>query len=277
MKYPQVVPQKLPVELFGERFYDLENRLKILNIWVDPVDRKKAIRRVKKFLETGTRPHAIIASNPEKNFSIPKDAVLYDIFKNADLLLPDGIGVVLAARILYGVDLERVPGSEFIFDICNIAADGSYRVFIYGATEDVNKKAVKELINRYPDLKIVGRANGYVKESEIPDLIDRINASKAEILFLALGSPKQEKWYATHKNRLHHVRVVQGIGGTLDTIAGNVKRAPKVWCKFQLEWLYRLIMEPKRIKRQKVLPVFAAMVLISKLKIMMRGQGVDED
>ena len=250
----------------------MNNRLKILNIWVDPVDRKEAIQRVKNFLATGTRPHAIIASNPEKHFSVPKDAVLYDTFKNADLLLPDGIGVVLAARILYGVDLERVPGSEFIFDICDIAAKGSYKVFIYGAKEDVNKKAVDELKNRYPELKIVGRANGYVKESEMSDLIDRINASKAEILFLALGSPRQEKWYATHKNRLHHVRVVQGVGGTLDTIAGTVKRAPEVWCKFQLEWLYRLIMEPRRIKRQKVLPVFAALVLIAKLKTMMEAE-----
>ena len=107
------------------------------------------------------------------------------------------------------------------------------------------------------------------------ELLNRINASKAEILFLALGSPKQEKWYAAYKNRLHHVRVVQGIGGTLDTIAGNVKRAPKVWCKFQLEWLYRLMMEPKRIKRQKVLPVFAANVLITKLKIMIGRQGAE--
>lgn len=251
----------------------MNDRLKILNIWVDPVDRKEAIRRVKGFLKTGAKPHAVFAVNPEKNFSTPKNAVLYDTFKNAELLLPDGMGVVLAARILYGVNLERVPGSEFIFDICNIATDGNYKVFIYGATEDVNNKAVEELKNRYPDLKIVGRANGYVKDSEIPGLIDRINASKAEILFLALGSPKQEKWFATYKIRLHHVRVVQGVGGTLDTIAGTVKRAPKVWCKFQLEWLYRLIVEPKRIKRQKVLPLFAAMVLIAKIKIMMRGRN----
>jgi len=253
----------------------LKDRLKILNIWVDPVDRKEAIRWVKNILETGTKPHAIIAANPEKNFSITKDAILYNTFKNADLLLPDGIGVVLAARILYNANLERVPGSEFIFDICNIAADGGYKVFIYGAKEDVNKKAVEELKNRYQDLKIVGRANGYVKESEMVDLIDRINLTKAEILFLALGSPKQEKWYATHKSRLHHVKVVPGVGGTLDTIAGSVKRAPVVWHKFSAEWLYRLIMEPGRIKRQKVLPVFAAMVLMSKLKKMMgTGNGI---
>jgi len=237
------------------------------------VDRKEAIQRVKHFLAKGTKPHAIIAANPEKNFSVPKDPVLYDTFKNADLLLPDGIGIVLAARILYGVDLERVPGSEFIFDICDIAEKGNHTVFIYGGAENVNKKAVEELKNRYPNLKIAGRANGYVKESDMLDLIDRINASKAEIVFLALGSPKQEKWYATHKRHLHFVKVVQGIGGTLDTIAGTVKRAPEVWCKFQLEWLYRLIMEPKRIKRQKVLPIFAAMVIIAKIKMIMRGRN----
>jgi N-acetylglucosaminyldiphosphoundecaprenol N-acetyl-beta-D-mannosaminyltransferase len=178
----------------------------------------------------------------------------------------------MAARILYGAHLERVPGSEFIFDICHIAACENYKVFIYGATEDVNKKSVDELKHRYPNLKIVGRANGYVKESEMQDLINLINASKAEILFLALGSPKQEKWYATHKKQLNHVKVVQGVGGTLDTIAGTVNRAPEMWCKLQLEWLYRLIMEPKRIKRQRVLPLFAAMVLIAKLKMMITGR-----
>ena len=248
----------------------MNDRLKILNIWVDPVDRKEAIQRVKNFLATGTRPHAIIAANPEKNFSVPKDALLYDTFKNADLILPDGMGVVMAARILYGVGLERVPGSEFIFDICDIAVNGSYKIFIYGAKEAVNKKAVEELTNRYLGLNIVGRANGYVKEPEMLNLINRINASGAEILFLALGSPKQEKWYATHKNLLHHVKVVQGVGGTLDTIAGTVKRAPEIWCRMQLEWLYRLIMEPRRVKRQKVLPLFAAMVFIAKIKMMRR-------
>jgi N-acetylglucosaminyldiphosphoundecaprenol N-acetyl-beta-D-mannosaminyltransferase len=253
----------------------LKKRLKILDIWVDPVNRYEAIQRVEEILKSGTRAHAIIAANPEKNFSVPKDPVLYDTFKNADLLLPDGIGVVMAARILYGINLERVPGSEFIFDICKIAANTNCRVFIYGATEEVNKKAVDELKNRYPDLKIVGRENGYVKDFEMLNLINRINESGAEILFLALGSPKQEKWYATYKSRLAHVKVVQGIGGTLDTIAGNVKRASQVWCKFHAEWLYRLIMEPARIRRQRVLPVFAAKVLLTKFKMLIGRQGAE--
>lgn len=251
----------------------MNSRVKILNIWVDPVNREEAIRRVKSFLKLGNRPHSIFAANPEKNFSVPKDPVLYEAFQKADLLLPDGIGVVLAARILYDISLERVAGSEFIFDICDIAAKKGYGIFVYGAREEVNKTAVRVLKKRYPELKIAGRANGYISELQMPDLIARINASKAEILFLALGSPKQEKWFANYKNQLKNIKVCQSIGGTLDTIAGNVKRAPLIWRKFSAEWLYRLITEPKRIKRQKVLPLFAGMVLITKLKIMMGGNS----
>jgi N-acetylglucosaminyldiphosphoundecaprenol N-acetyl-beta-D-mannosaminyltransferase len=247
--------------------------LNILDIWVDPVNRNEAIRRVEVFLREGSRPHTVFASNPEKNFSVPRDSVLYKTFKCADLLLPDGIGMILAARILYKASLERVPGSELIFDICNLAANQGYGIFVYGAREEINKKAVEILQKRYPDLRVAGRENGYIADEEMADLIRRINSSKAEILFLALGSPRQEKWFATYKNDLNHIKVCQTIGGTLDTIAGNVKRAPLIWQKFSAEWLYRLIKEPKRIKRQKVLPAFAIKVLISKLKSLARTEN----
>ena len=110
-----------------------------------------------------------------------------------------------------------------------------------------------ELKSRYPELKIAGRANGYVDDREMSELIDRINSSKADILFLAFGSAKQEKWFATYKKQLQHIRIVQGIGGTLDTIAAAVRRVPVIWRKLSAEWLYRLIGQPSRIKRQKVL------------------------
>jgi N-acetylglucosaminyldiphosphoundecaprenol N-acetyl-beta-D-mannosaminyltransferase len=166
-----------------------------------------------------------------------------------------------------------VPGSEFIFDICEIAAKKDYGVFIYGAKEEINKTAVNRLQNRYPQLSIVGRSNGYVKDSEMPALIERINGSHADILFLALGSPKQEKWFATFCKHLKYVKVCQCIGGTLDTIAGNVKRAPELWQKYSLEWLYRLIIQPSRIKRQKILPLFAYAVLKTKLKYLIANSA----
>lgn len=240
-------------------------RLKILDIWVDPVTMQQALDRVVEFVEKGERPHAVFAVNPEKNFSVPKDPGLYEHFRNADLLIPDGIGIVLAARILHGASLSRVPGVELMDNICALSSRKGYRVFIYGAKEEVNHMAAARLLERHPSLKIVGRANGYVRDEEMPGLVREINESEAQVLFLALGSPKQEKWYSTYGSSLRTVRVCQGIGGTLDTIAGNVKRAPDVWCRMNLEWLYRLLSDPRRLSRQKVLPVFAWQVLMAKI------------
>jgi len=149
--------------------------------------------------------------------------------------------------------------------ICRLAAEKGYGIFMFGASEEVSRKTAEVLPERYPGLRIVGRAHGYLRDDEMPALVERINASGAQILFLALGSPRQEKWYATHRDALKTVRVCQGIGGTLDTIAGNVKRAPEIWCRWNLEWLYRLLDDPRRWKRQRVLPVFATRVLIEKI------------
>ena len=213
------------------------------------------------FLKYGNRVYSIFASNPEKNFSLPKDPQLLETFKNADLLLPDGVGIVWAARILYGAKLDRVTGAEFFFDICDLAAKEKCGIFIYGAKEETNEKATNILRKQFKDLKIAGRSNGYVSQSDMPNLLDFINKSKAKILFLALGSPKQEKWFETYNCQLKHVRLCQCIGGSLDTIAGNVKRAPEFWQSFSLEWLYRLMMQPRRIRRQKILPLFVLAVL----------------
>ena len=251
----------------------MSDRLNILDIWVDPVNREEAIERAQSFLRNGTRPHAIFATNPEKNYSVPKDPLLYETYKNADLLLPDGIGMVIAARLLRGCNIDRVPGSEFIFDLCRLAVEENCGLFVYGSKENVNKKSVELLQQRFPGLNIAGRSNGYVKKEDMQELIRRINDSRAKILLIALGSPNQEKWFATYKDSLKYVRVVQAVGGTLDTIAGTVKRAPLIWQRCSAEWLYRLIVQPSRIKRQKVLPLFAAAVLAAKLRQLLLGRG----
>lgn len=247
-------------------------RYPILNIWTDAVTKVQALAKVDEFIKNGERPHTVFATNPEKNFSVPQDTFLYDCFKKADLLLPDGIGMVMAAKLLYGVEISRVPGCEFMQEVCALAAEKSYKVFLYGAKEEVNEAAVRVLEKGLPGLQVVGRCNGYWPEEKMEDLVDRINASQAQILFLALGSPKQEKWFARYSMNLEHVRVCQGIGGTLDVITGRVKRAPVIFCKFGLEWFYRLVTEPKRFKRQRVLPLFAWQILIAKIKMLAKGQ-----
>ncbi|MBW2065613.1 MAG: WecB/TagA/CpsF family glycosyltransferase [Deltaproteobacteria bacterium] len=244
---------------------DQIGRLKILDIWVDPVGREGALRRVKGFLQGDGGSRVIFASNPEKAFSVPRNPDLYDTFRSADLLIPDGIGMVLAARILHGVRLERVPGVELMEEICSLCASNGSGIFVYGSREEVNKRAVDRLRGAHPDLRVSGRSHGYVQEPEMPALIDKINASRAEVLFVGLGSPKQEKWIMRYKDTLNHVKLIQGIGGTLDTIAGTVKRAPRAWRKVHLEWLYRLLNEPRRIKRQRVIPIFVYLLLKERL------------
>ena len=241
-------------------------RLNILDIWVDNVDEQKALEQAATFLRATGGPKAIFASNPEKQFLVSKNPLLYQAYREAGLLLPDGIGMVLPARILHKAKLQRVPGSEFIFGLCGLASREGKGIFVYGSREEVNQNAIRKLKKRFPDLIVSGRQNGYIPDSEMPSLIRRINESKAAILFLALGSPKQEVWFAKYKHELKTVRVCQGVGGTLDTIAGYVRRAPAAWCRLNLEWLYRLLREPQRIKRQKMLPVFAAMVFQEALR-----------
>ena len=252
----------------------MQKRLKILDIWVDPVNRRQAIDRVRQFLN-GKKACSIFAANPEKNYSVPKDPALYKVFKNADLLIPDGIGIVIAAKILYGVSLSRVPGVEFMLDICQLAVQMEKSIFIYGSRESVNEIAVNKLRGRFPGLRVAGRSNGYVSESDMADLIRRINESGAEILFLALGSPRQEKWFSSHAGEFTNVKVCQGIGGSLDTIAGTVKRAPAIWQRLSLEWFYRLLSEPKRIRRQKVLPLFILQVIKNQRDLKV-NKGIDE-
>ena len=246
---------------------EIENgikRVRILGIPVDHVDMRCALDFVDSAIKNKKLQQYILAINPEKVVALQRDHFLRRMSERAALLIPDGIGVVLAIRWLYGLPATRVPGSELMPNICREAAKKGYKIFLYGSKEKINKAAVEKLRNIYPGIHIVGRSNGYVKEDQMPNLIREINASGADILFVALGSPKQEQWIHTYLPELN-VKVCQGIGGTLDTIAGEVKRAPKIFRETGLEWLYRLASEPSRIRRQLVLPAFAFGIIKQKV------------
>jgi N-acetylglucosaminyldiphosphoundecaprenol N-acetyl-beta-D-mannosaminyltransferase len=240
-------------------------RAEVLGIPVDCVTMDGAVEFAQRLIEDEQKGCYILAVNPEKVMVLLKDALLLKTFSSAELLIPDGIGVVIAMRLLHGLESVRVPGSELMPRLCEMAVKKGYAIFIYGAKEEVNRGAAEKLGQRYPGLKIAGRANGYLKEEEMPELVQRINASGAKILFVALGSPKQEQWIQKWHGDLN-VNIIQGVGGTLDVIDGKVKRAPLVYRKLGLEWFYRLISEPQRIKRQRELPVFAAQVLKEKVR-----------
>ncbi|MGB3941670.1 MAG: WecB/TagA/CpsF family glycosyltransferase [Candidatus Manganitrophaceae bacterium] len=238
-------------------------RIEIIGVPIDCVDMAQAVEKVEVMI-AGNRPQAIIAVNPEKVIKARGDSRLLGQLQRAGLLIPDGIGVVAAARFLRLGRMGRVPGSELMPAICARAAVQGYRIFLFGGSPEVNEKTVRVLCLRYPGLQVVGYQHGYLPEEEMPGLIDRINSSGAEILFVALGSPKQELWIDRYLSQLR-VKVCQGVGGTFDILAGRVRRAPRSFRKLHLEWFYRLATQPKRLVRQSALPKFAYLVLRQKV------------
>ena len=238
-------------------------RIKILGVPVDCVNMAQAVTVVDAMV-AGDSPQAVIANNPEKVIKAQRDAGLLRQLENTGLLIPDGIGIVLAARILGLGQMERVPGSELMPAICELAAHKGYRVFLFGASPEVNQKAREVLLQRYPHLQIVGNQDGYVEAGEMSSVVQEINSSEAEILFIALGSPKQELWIEEYLPQLN-IRVCQGVGGTFDVIAGHVRRAPRVFRQMHLEWFYRLMSNPRRLLRQTALPKFMFQVLYKKV------------
>lgn len=218
------------------------------------------LAEAEQFLATAGPPRAVIAVNPEKVMKARLDPRLLQCLRDAAVLIPDGIGVVVAARLLGLGRMERVPGSELMPKLCDMAARRGQSIYLFGGNADVNDDVAARLPNLYPGLRIAGRHHGYVDEANMGPIVADINASGAELLFLALGSPRQELWMAAHLPQLK-VRICQGVGGTFDVIAGRVPRAPRAFIALNLEWFYRLLSQPQRLLRQTALPQFAWLVL----------------
>jgi N-acetylglucosaminyldiphosphoundecaprenol N-acetyl-beta-D-mannosaminyltransferase len=199
---------------------------------------------------------SILAVNPEKIMAAQQRPELAQALQRSELLIPDGIGVVLALRLKGQRVAGRVPGSELMPELCALAARRGYGVYLFGAREATNAFAAEVLVRMYPGLHVVGRHHGYVADADMEDVVDDINRSRAKILFVALGSPAQEIWIGRYRARLG-VSALQGVGGTFDVIAGSVKRAPLLWRRLNLEWLFRLLAQPRRLLRQTAIPRFA--------------------
>lgn len=234
-------------------------RVEVLDVPVDCVTMDQAVQWADARAR-GYEPQAVIAVNPEKVIKAQSDPELLRLLRSAGLLIPDGIGVVFATRLLRLGYSERVPGAELMPRLCALAATRGYRVFLFGASPEVNSAAVARLREKFPGLNVVGTQHGFVPGTEMPTVIARINEAKPDFLFVALGSPKQELWMAQYLPQLH-VKVCQGVGGTFDVLAGRVKRAPWLFRTVHLEWLYRLLSQPSRLMRQTALPLFAFQIL----------------
>ena len=182
---------------------------------------------------------------------------------SAELVLPDGVGVLYGARILGRPIANRLPGIDFASALMARMAQQNLRVFLLGAKPGVAEAAAKRLEAQFPGLTVAGVNDGYFKEDA--PVIEKINAARPDFLLVCLGAPKQELWMQQYAAQLD-VGLMAGLGGTLDVLSGNAKRAPKIFIKLGLEWLYRLLSDPKRIRRMARLPLYLLYAFKSKDK-----------
>lgn len=218
------------------------------------------------------RPALVFAMNPEKSLQSHHDPEIRQLLQNADVLLPDGIGTCIGARLLRGVRVKRVTGSELMPALCERAEREGLSVFIFGASPESNAGALANIRRTWPRLRIAGAAHGFLPPGTVADLDDpdsdtvaaRIKAARPDIVFVGLGSPRQERWMADVGVHLP-VSLFQGVGGTIDVLSGAATRAPQLWQSLGLEWLYRLLENPKRWRRQLALPRYAKLVLTTRL------------
>ncbi len=204
----------------------------------------------------------VVTPNAEIAYEAMKDPELCGLLNGADLVLPDGAGVVLASKILKKPLKQKVAGVDFADRLLGELAATGRSVYLLGSKPGVAELAAEKMVEKHPGLKIAGLRDGYFKD-EAP-VIEAINAVKPDVLFVCLGAPKQERFMEAHRNELQ-VRLMAGLGGSLDSFAGTVKRAPRWMIDCSLEWLYRLIKEPKRFRRMLRLPKFLWAVVCRRI------------
>lgn len=248
------------------------NRLHVLDLPVHTVTMNSVLEFIDGRVRSLLSPAYIVCANPEKLYQLRSVVWLRQFFEAAHLVIPDGIGIVIAARLLYGCKLTRVAGADLMQSVCAVAPARNYRIFIYGASEGTNRRAVEILRQRHPGIEIVGFQHGYFPSQNMGDLISRINDASPDILFVGLGSPRQEMWIRQHLPELK-VKVIQGIGGTLDVVAGRTKRAPTWLQAVGMEWFYRLLSQPSRIRRQLRLASFAWEVIAATIRTRLFSLG----
>lgn len=241
---------------------DKPNRLEILGIAIDNVDMDTALDRVAELM---ARPglSMIFTPNAEMVMAAQQDKELAGILNSGDLVVPDGIGIVYASR-MYGNPLpERVAGYDLMERMLGYLGGGGMSIYLFGGKPGIADRAGAEIKKRFPGIQVKGVHHGYFSAEDEPGILQDINDSGADVLFAALGSPKQERWIYHNRERLK-VKVAMGVGGSLDVLAGEVKRAPGMFRNLGLEWFYRLITQPWRAKRMMALPRFAIRVLMDK-------------
>jgi N-acetylglucosaminyldiphosphoundecaprenol N-acetyl-beta-D-mannosaminyltransferase len=224
---------------------------------VDILSFPQVLDKIKLFVKSGIS-HQVVTINALMYNALLSDTELAESVEKAGLVVPDSVGIVAALRYLFNIRTNRVTGIDLVHELLKTG----YKTFLFGAKQEIIVQTVENIKKMYPAAVITGYRNGYFTNAEEQGIIDLINSSKSDILFVGLNSPGQEKWIYRNLTKLN-VPVMIGIGGSFDVIAGRLTRAPVLMQKLGLEWLYRLVQEPWRISRIKDLPKFVLHILLN--------------
>lgn len=225
--------------------------MKILNVKIDNLSKTEALKKIKHYIDSESS-HYLVTVNPEFIMAAQKDKEFKNILNLADLAVPDGFGLMLASIFKGQPFRERITGVDLVWDIAKLAEQNSYSIFLFGSEEGIAGETAKKLKEKFPGLIVAAESGGEIvvnPKIENVDILGKINKFGPDILFVALGQVKQEKWIKYHLKKMPDVKLAIGVGGSFDFISGRVKRAPKWLRKLGLEWFWRLLLEPRRIKR----------------------------
>ena len=242
----------------------MRDTVKILGVKIDNIDVEEAGIITKELIKKSNKScKLIVAPNTEFVMMAQKDRDFFNILKSAELSTPDSVGIMIGGKLQNKPFKARIPGQQYFRKILEVGEKEGWTFYFLGGKEDVPKKAVENIKKIYPNVNIVGYHEGFFEKDSEKDVLSEINRLKPNVLFVAMGAPLQEKWIYNHKNELK-VDVAAGQGGTFDYESGKVKRAPRIVQKLCMEWLWRLILQPKRILRMTVLPIYLIKILFSK-------------
>ena len=228
------------------------NRIDVLGVGFDDLTMDEAVERALGLIEERRAAYAC-TPNPEIVMAARENTSLAAALNSASLVLADGVGVTKAAQLLRTPLKGRVPGIDFAQNLIARLAERGGSVYLFGAKPGVAVAAAGKLRETYPGIAVAGTSDGYFTDDR--PIVESIDAAAPDFLMVCLGSPKQELWMAEKAGRIN-CGLMAGLGGSLDVLAGNVRRAPEAWRKLGLEWLYRVIKEPKRVTRLAKLPLF---------------------
>lgn len=243
----------------------MSSKVNILGVKVDKVTIDEASDKIMEYIKSKDKVASVFTPNSEIIMMGYRDSEFRDILNDSELLTADGIGVVYASKIVKNPINERAAGYDIACRTLEKLAKVGGSVYLFGSKPGVAETAGENIVKKYPGIKIAGYSDGYFDAEKEKTIIENIKRANADLVFVCLGAPKQEKWIASHRDELPNA-VYMGIGGSLDVFAGTVKRAPEFFIKHKIEWLYRLGKQPSRFVRMLDLPRFGFKVLLNGKK-----------